>query len=150
MASFETDPPPAHPDTKTRRWSAWFIAAFVLLQFFVPLSYLAREDSSDDRFTWRSFTSSEAPRCETRATVERPDGQREEIDVEKSIHPDWVGYVRRGRRSVVDAFLQRQCNAGDVLQVELVNDCDDGADAQAFALRCGSGRAHETVRTAAR
>jgi hypothetical protein len=36
------------------------------------------------------------------------------------------------------------------MQVELVNHCDGERDSQAYSLRCGGERAHETVRTAAR
>ena len=130
MASSETEPPPAHPSAKSRKHSSLFIAAFVLLQFVIPLTYLVREDSSDDRFTWRSFTAIEAPSCETRVSLERPDGRREAIDIQKTIHPDWLAYVQKGRRAVVEAFLQKQCEPGDVLEVELVNSCDSEGGTQ--------------------
>lgn len=149
MASSETEPPPAQPNADARRRSALFIGAFVLLQFVLPLSYLAREDSSDQRFTWRGFIEADAPLCETRVSLERPDGQREDIQLDKTVHPDWAEYLRQGRRAVVDAFMQKQCESGEVLQVELVNDCD-ALGTHEYRLRCGSGRAHQTVRTAAR
>jgi len=150
MASVETEPPPAQPSGKARRRTGAFIGAFVLLQFLIPLSYLTREDAGDERFTWRSFTGSEAPSCETSATLERAEGQREAISIEKLIHRDWLDYVGRNRRSVVNAFLQMQCEAEGVLQVELVNHCDDERGIREYSLRCGGERPHETVRTAAR
>ena len=55
MASSETEPPPADPSRKARRRSTAFIAAFVVLQFLIPLTYLTREDAADERFTWRSL-----------------------------------------------------------------------------------------------
>jgi len=150
MASVETEPPPAQPSGKARRRSSAFIAAFVLLQFLIPLSYLTREDAADERFTWRTFTGSEAPSCETSAMLERAGGQREAISLEKLIHRDWVDYVGRNRRSVVNAFLQKQCETEGVLQVELVNHCEDDRGIREYSLRCGGERPHETVRTAAR
>jgi hypothetical protein len=150
MASSETEPPPAHPSAKARRWSGSFIAGFVLLQFLVPLTYLAREDAGDERFTWRSFTPPSAPSCETSASLERFDGRHEAISLGTLIHQDWVDYVGQGRRAVVHAFLRKQCEAEDVLQVELVNRCDDDRSTHAYNLRCGGERPHETVRTAAR
>jgi hypothetical protein len=150
MASYETEPPPPHPSPKTRRRSGIFIAIFVAIQFVVPLTYLAREDTSDDRFTWRRFTAPEAPTCETSAWLQRFDGTQEDIALQTLIHEDWVRYVQQGRRSVVDAFLLRQCEAQDVEQVELSNRCAGEESTRTYSLRCGGERAHETTRTAAR
>ena len=136
--------------SKARRRAGAFIAAFVLLQFLVPLSYLGRQDSADERFTWRSFTGTEPPACDTSALRERVGGEREPIALETSIHPDWLEYVGQNRRAVVNAFLEKQCEADDVLAVELVNRCDDARGIHAYSLRCGGGRPHETVRTATR
>ncbi|MBW2224281.1 MAG: hypothetical protein JRF54_08700 [Deltaproteobacteria bacterium] len=150
MASSETEPPPAHPSPKARRRTGAFIAAFVALQFLIPLTYLGREDSGDERFTWRSLNVPAAPSCKTSVSLERFDGQREAIPLEKLVHQDWVDYVGQGRRAVVDAFLRKQCEVENVLQVELVNRCDDDRGIREYSLRCGGKRAHETVRTAAR
>lgn len=150
MASRETEPPPPGPKGKARHRSSVFIALFVGLQFVVPLTYLSREDGADERFTWRSFTEAEAPSCEISATLKREDGAYESLELEKLIHPDWFAYMAQGRRAVVDAFLKKQCEAGGVLSVELVNDCDDEGGVREYTLRCGGERSHETVRTAAR
>ena len=150
MASSETEPPPAQPSPKARKRTGALIAAFVALQFLIPLTYLTREDAADERFTWRTLDTAATPSCDTSASLERFDGQQEEIPVQKLIHRDWVDYVGQGRRAVVDAFLQRQCEAEGVLEVELVNRCADARGTRAYNLRCGGERPHETVRTAAR
>ena len=150
MSSAETEPPPAPPSATTRRWSSTFIAAFVVLQFLIPLTYLARDDASDERFTWRHFASPAARSCETSASLERLDGQREPIRVQRQIHQDWVDSVAQGRRAVVEAFLQKECESDGVLQVEVVNRCDDDSGTHEYTLRCGSERAHESSRTALR
>jgi len=150
MASSETEPPPAHPSPKARRRTGTLIAVFVALQFLIPLTYLTREDSGDERFTWRSLDVPTAPSCETSVSLERFDGQREAISLQKLIHQDWIDYVGQGRRAVVDAFLRKQCEAENVLQVELINRCDDDRSIREYTLRCGGEHAHETVRTAAR
>lgn len=150
MASSETEPPPVGPSGKARRRSGAFIAAFVLLQFLVPLTYLGREDAADERFTWRSFSDEAEPTCETVASLEREGGERETLALEKLLHRDWLAYVWQGRRAVVDAFLQKQCEADGVLSVELLSRCDDERGVHEYSLRCGGERAHETVRTAAR
>lgn len=150
MASSDTEPPPAKPSGKARRRTSAFIAVFVLLQFVVPLTYLGREDAADERFTWRSFTEAVVPACKTSAALERVGGERETIALEKLIHRDWVDYVAQGRRAVVDAFLMKQCEADGVLQVDLVNRCDDERGVREYTLRCGGERPHESTRTAAR
>ena len=150
MASSETEPPPAHPSPKARRRTGALIAAFVGLQFLIPLTYLTREDAGDERFTWRSLHAPTAPSCETSASLERFDGQRETIELKTLIHQDWVDYVGQGRRTVVDAFLRKQCEADGVLEVELVNRCDDERGISEYNLRCGGERSHQTVRTATR
>jgi len=150
MSSAETEPPPAPPSAKARRWSSTLIAAFVLLQFLIPLTYLARDDMADERFTWRRFTGAAAGACETSASLQRFDGQREAIAVQKLIHQDWVDYLSQGRRAVVDAFLQKQCEADGVLQVEVVNRCNDERGTVEYELRCGSERTRESSRTALR
>ncbi|KPK17231.1 MAG: hypothetical protein AMJ62_01860 [Myxococcales bacterium SG8_38] len=149
MASFATEPPPASPNAKSRRRAGAFIAAFVLFQFLAPLSYLGREDASDERFTWRRFTRSDEVACETSAWVERADGERRDIALESTIHQQWVDYVQRDRRAVVDAFLQKQCEAPGVLRVELVNHCDDARGTREYSLRCAEDRS-ATIRTATR
>jgi hypothetical protein len=150
MASFETEPPPPHPTGKRRRRSGIFIAAFVALQFVVPLTYLVREDGSDERFTWRSLASQPIEECETRASLQRYGGERLDVPVRKLLHEDWVRYVQQGRRAVVDAFLLKQCEEDGVEQVDLVNRCPDERGTKSYSLRCGGERAHETTRTAAR
>jgi hypothetical protein len=127
-----------------------FIALFVLFQFAVPLSYLGREDASDERFTWRRFTESSAPACETTAWLENIDGQRQDIVLESLIPEEWVDYVKRDRRAVVDAFLRQQCNEGGVQRVELVNRCDDPRGTREYSLRCDGRRSPAVMRTATR
>jgi len=150
MSSAETEPPPPPPSPSAQRRSSAFIAAFVLLQFLIPLTYLMRDDTTDDRFTWRRFTAPAAITCDPSASRQRLDGERESIALQELMHPDWVGYVAQGRRTVVDAFLQKQCEEDGVLQVELVNRCEDERGTVQYSLRCGSERAHATSRTARR
>ena len=127
-----------------------FIAVFVLFQFAVPLSYLGREDASDERFTWRRFTASSAPACETSAWLEDVDGQRQDIVLESLIPQEWVDYVQRDRRVVVDAFLRQQCKEDSVQRVELVNHCDDPRGTHEYSLRCGGPRSRTAMKTAKR
>jgi len=148
MASTQTEPPPPLPSGKKRVRSGVFIAVFVALQFLVPLSYLLRDDASDERFTWRSLTAPESSECEARATVARRDGEREQLALETVLHEDWVDYVRLGRRAVVDAFLEQRCAEDGVASIELVTRCSDERSDLVFRRECNAGAS--TPRTAAR
>lgn len=150
MASLQTEPPPPEPTPLARKRSGVFIGVFVLVQFIVPLTYLGREDATDERFTWRTLSVPDAPSCETRVSLERLGGERVPIRIERKIHEDWVRHLQRGRKAVVNAFLLKQCEENGVEQVELLNRCDDERETRSYTLRCGAGRAYESTRTAAR
>lgn len=150
MGPSATEPPPPQPSGKHRRRSGLFIAAFVGLQFLVPLTYLVREDASDDRFTWRSFVAPAPPLCETEARLERYDGEQREVQLDAIVHSDWVSYVQQGRRAVVDAVLLKQCEDHEVAKVELENRCEGETGARRYSLRCGAETAFEVQRTASR
>ena len=150
MASSATEPPPAGPTGKSRKRSAAFIAAFVAFQFLVPLTYLLREDASDERFTWRSLSAEELGACLTSVSLQQADGSREAVALEETLHPDWAGYVAQGRRSVVDAVLRKHCERVGVAEVELINHCGDERDARSYRLRCDELQTRETMRTAVR
>ena len=150
MASSATEPPPAGPAGKSRKRCAAFIAAFVAFQFLVPLTYLLREDASDERFTWRSLSAEEPGACLTSLSLRQADGSQEAVALEETLHPDWADYVAQGRRTVVDAVLHMQCEKVGVAEVELVNDCDDERGARGYQLRCDEAQTRETMRTAER
>ena len=147
MASTQTEPPPPLPSGKNRTRSRVFIAAFVALQFLVPLTYLLRDDATDERFTWRSLATTAAPECKAEAWIRRTDGALVSITLENELHEDWLDYVRVGRRAVVDAFLERQCSEKDAASVELVTRCGMG-DERIFDRDCRQTTAQP--RTAAR
>lgn len=150
MASLPTEPPPPLSSGAKRRRTAWFIAAFVAAQFVIPLTYLGREDGSDDRFTWRSLASEAAPRCQTRAELVPAEGARIGVALQSVVHPGWVPFVQRGRQAVVDALLRAQCAAHGVERVELVTTCEGNSRPERVGLRCGPAERKPETRTAAR
>ncbi len=150
MASLPTEPPPPGPTPLARQRSGVFIGVFVLLQLIIPLTYLGREDATDERFTWRSLSVRDAPSCETHVSLERLGGERVPIAIESQIHQDWLPHLQRGRKAVVDAFLRKQCAEEGAEKVELVSRCEQDRESRSYTLRCGAGRAYETTRTAAR
>lgn len=150
MSSVETEPPPPPPSPTLRRRTGLFIAGFVALQFLVPLTYLLRDDPTDDRFTWRQEGSALAPSCETRATMATVDGEDTLLAPEDLLHEAWVDHLRRDRGAVITAFLRKQCEVDGALEVTLTNACDDAEGVREYRLRCGADRAHVSLRTASR
>lgn len=150
MASLQTEPPPSHPTDRTRRRAGLFIVGFVALQFVGPLSYLVREDASDERFTWRSLTASAAPSCKTRARSIRHDGTVHDLPLRELLHEDWVRYVQQGRRAVIDAVLARECARGSVERAELINQCSGEHGLERFSLLCQDDHSRSDARAAAR
>ena len=148
MASSQTEPPPPHPTGKTRQRSALFITFFVALQFLIPLTYLVREDASDERFTWRSLAEPDPAPCESYAELIRADGARENVPLQALVNEEWVRYVQRGRRAVVDALLVEQCEAEGVDRDELVNRCEGESGTRRYSRPCG-GEPTRTARRAA-
>jgi len=150
MSSVATEPPPPLPGPRHRRRSAVFIAAFVALQFLVPLTYLGREDRSDERFTWRMTQGPSALECDPVATVQTSGGEVERVELESVLHQEWVDLVERNRQSVVEAWLRKQCEAAGAIEAMLVNRCNDALGVREYRLACGSPRHVDTDRTAAR
>lgn len=122
------------------RWTDWLIVAFVAFQLVVPLTYYLRDDPYDERFAWRMFSGVRLLGCRTEAMRVAPDGP-ERIDPRKLVHAGWVTLLRRNRRVVIDAFLERQCEDG-VTVARLNNYCTamDGEQQEPirYSIDCGS------------
>lgn len=149
MASFATEPPPPGPSAKNRRLVGVFIAAFVAFQFAVPLTYLVREDSSDERFTWRHLTAPAETFCRSEISVERTDGSTVPVELDSLVHAQWIDYLQRDRQAVVHAVMRAQCEQADVARVRLINRCDDARGAREYELPCRTVRP-EPMRAATR
>jgi hypothetical protein len=100
-------------------WQGRFIAAFVLLQLLLPLSYyLARRDPHDERFAWRMFSAMRMTRCTLRVAL---DGKP--LDLTTRFHTAWLETAGRGRFSVIEAMGAKLCadHPGSAVTVSL--DC---------------------------
>ena len=140
MVPPEAEAGPQLPSKKVRRRIHLFIAAFLALQFLLPLTYLLGDDPSDARFTWRGAPANTQPECEAAASRQHLDGSRETLEIDRLVHRDWVTYVERNRQAVVEAFLRKQCEEPGVLQVDLVNRCEGHSEDRDYSLRCGAGQ----------
>ena len=148
MVPPEAEAGPQLPSKKVRRRIHLFIAAFLALQFLLPLTYLLGDDPNDARFTWRGAPADAQLGCEAAVSRQHLDGSRETLEIERLMHRDWVAYLEGNRQSVVEAFLRKQCEEPGVLQVDLVNRCEGDSHDRDYSLRCGAGRVEVAERMA--
>ena len=87
------------------RWPHGFIAAFVLLQLFLPLHYyLGPGDRHDERFAWRMFSPTRMTTCAVAMTA---DGAP--VVLMREFQEAWAQTAMRGRRSVIEAMAAHLC-----------------------------------------
>jgi hypothetical protein len=81
----------------------------VAIQVALPASYYLRSDDPDDeRFAWRMFSAIRLRRCEVRGWDELAAGTRP-IELTSAVHASWQRLLDRGRRPVVEHFLELRC-----------------------------------------
>jgi hypothetical protein len=105
-----------------RSYAWWWLA--VALQVAIPASYYLRTEALDDeRFAWRMFSDVRLKRCRVRAFEEaRAGGARAEIRLPQVLHSSWVHGLERGRRRIIERFLETRCSAS-VRAAQLVRTC---------------------------
>lgn len=102
-----------------------FIAAFLLVQILVPLSYYTGDRGNDERFAWRMFSTVRQQLLSQRASsvvVEPADsnGMAWRVTlVDQLVSEPWVEFIEQDQRIVVDRFLEWRCKRGDSGEVRL-------------------------------
>ena len=127
--SEENAPVQLSPTSETlwqRRWI--FFGIFFLSQTLLAASYYFRDEPWDERFAWRMFSPIRSVRC-TLSVVEAlppgaprdpamvgpqrpcPDGTQgcAQLRLSKISHQVWIELLRRGRRSVAEAWIDARC-----------------------------------------
>jgi hypothetical protein len=140
--------PPAGP---ARVIISVFIISWLLWQLAVPLSYYLGGDPEEERFTWRMFSGVWLlhKNCSVSVTEfrsqpgggTRPVGQ---INLNRTLHREWVYQLTKNRRSVVEKFLRTRCQGDPSLAaLEFVRACPVAPPGRipAVDLRfdCGTG-----------
>jgi hypothetical protein len=131
----------AAPGARPRRVHL-LVAALLLVQVAVPLTYYGSHDPYDERFAWRMFSGVRVLECRL-AAFETVDGAEREIALTQTLHVAWINLLRRNREAVQRRFLEWRCDVEGVEAVRLVNRCV-GADRrvrQPVRVRrdCGAG-----------
>jgi hypothetical protein len=120
---------------------AW-LWLLVAAQVAIPASYYVRRDRDDERFAWRMFSAVRVRSCDV-SVHEQRGGKVHEADLEKLLHASWRAALARGRRRVIERFLQKRCRDGALESVTFVRSCRevdrDKIPEQRVTLSCQNG-----------
>jgi hypothetical protein len=122
-----TAAPPSQAPPK-RALSNAFIALFVLFQLAMPLRYYLLGGGTDERFSWRMFSTVRMQSCEVKVhDVVMADGRRRlrKVELRRVLHGAWVNVLERYRPSAVDKFLRRRCEQPGVMAARYLRNCQD-------------------------
>jgi hypothetical protein len=115
-------------ETRQRRLTNLFIGSFLVFQVAMPLSYYLGIRDYDERFSWRMFSTLRLRDCDIHVIETRSEAGRSvphEVAIGADVQVAWVRLLERMRNSVVDKYLRRRCQLGQVERVEYVRSCKD-------------------------
>ena len=125
--------------TSSYAW-LWLLVA---VQVAIPASYYWRADRDDERFAWRMFSTVRVRSCDVTVREQRA-GKFHALELEKVLHASWRAALARGRRRVIEQFLQKRCNDGAFEAVKFVRSCRevdrDKVPEQRVTLDCRTQR----------
>ena len=105
-----------------------FIALFVLFQLAMPLRYYLLGGGTDERFSWRMFSTIRMQDCEVKVhDLVVTDGRLRprKVELRKMLHGAWVNVLERYRPRAVDKFLRRRCEQPGVKAARYRRECKD-------------------------
>ena len=89
-------------------YATLFIALFLGVQIWLPLSYYVGDNHFDERFAWRMFSPTRMAQCKVTVT-DHSDGQPKNIRLSKHLHIVWINLLKRARPAVIDAVASKLC-----------------------------------------
>lgn len=84
------------------------IAAFLLLQLTLPLSYYLGDERLDERFAWRMFSPVRTVTCSA-ALYDESGGRKKKLQLLREVHVAWKRLLERGRRQILAGFARKWC-----------------------------------------
>ncbi|MEM9191209.1 MAG: hypothetical protein AAGF12_18705 [Myxococcota bacterium] len=119
-------PEPRGPDLgPLTPYVPFVVLGLVLIQALIPLTYyVGNDDPYDERFSWRMFSAIRVVQCRTEVREETA-GASSPLNLPQTIHEAWISHLRRNRRSVIEAFLERRCDLTEADAVVVENYCVD-------------------------
>ena len=115
-------------DARKRRRENLTIAAILVFQIAMPLSYYVSHRLYDERFSWRMFSTLRLRDCkvEVKEHVNIDGSERvRQVNIERDVHVAWLRLLERMRSAVVDEYLERRCESPDVTSVDFACHCND-------------------------
>jgi hypothetical protein len=129
-----SEPAAAAPPGKATPIALAFIALFLLYQVAMPLAYYLGGRGTDERFSWRMFSSVRMQRCSVDVD-ETVGGEKRAVDLDREVQIAWVGMLERYRPTVVEKLLRRRCERAQASEVRYVRNCVETDGSQSPALK---------------
>jgi hypothetical protein len=127
-------PASSDADARKRRRENLIIAAVLVFQIAMPLSYYLSGRIYDERFSWRMFSTLRLRDCKVEVKEhldihDSDDNQRHtrvrQVNIERDVHVAWLRLLERMRSAVIDEYLARRCESPEVTSVEFACHCND-------------------------
>jgi hypothetical protein len=122
MSSPSTAP---DPHARTRRRENLTIAAILVFQIAMPLSYYVSRRAYDERFSWRMFSTLRLRDCKVEVKEQLESGRTRSVNIERDVHVAWLRLLERMRSAVIEAYLERRCDNNGVTRVDFTCRCND-------------------------
>ena len=123
----ESGPPVVAAPAGRKSWLvSAFVLGFLLYQLITPLRYYLGGGGSDERFSWRMFSSVHMRECQVSLyeTVEREGRQLERfVPLESILQAVWIKRLRRDQPAVTENFLHWRCRQPGVTQLRYEMRC---------------------------
>jgi hypothetical protein len=134
------------PVGRTRALVNVFIVCLLIFQVAIPLTYYLGRRTTDERFSWRMFSSVILQICRVRAFESGSrSGERafHEVNLWPDLHPAWIRLLERYPPQLVSAVLRWRCERTDAEAVHLERRCQSPGGAalppDRISIDCASG-----------
>jgi hypothetical protein len=134
------------PTGRTRTLVNVFIVCFLVFQVAVPLTYYLGRRTTDERFSWRMFSSVILQICTVSAFESGSlSGERafHKVNLWPDLHPGWIRLLERYPPQLVAAVLRWRCERTNAKAVHLMRQCQNPGGAalppDRISIDCASG-----------
>lgn len=111
------------PSPTMRRWIGIGIAAFLLVQTLIPLSYYWNDEPTSERFSWRMFSSVDLSTWDTQITELVEQGNEvveQQVPIHAELQETYVKAIQRAQFDIVEAFMRQRAEQTGVKEVRFL------------------------------
>lgn len=128
MTSLEVEKDPSSDQAYDQMLPIWrrqpfvfsLFTLFFTLQMWLPYRYYLSDYPWDERFAWRMFSTVRSLNCQIQAWEGAAEGQSNRfcpngqdrcvsLSLSKELHMVWVNLLKRGRREVLQHYVEQRC-----------------------------------------